>query len=664
MFFIIGALFVTQGIMRAEEKTSLSEQGLSNVSLNAKDIRERGIHDISDLTLVVPGLFIPSYGSAQTTAIYLRGVGSRAHTPVVGMYVDDMPWLQNSSFKTKIGEIENIEVLRGPQSTMFGQNTMGGLIRIVTKNPIDYQGTFIERSMANHYCHYTAVSHYQRFTDKLGLSAGIAYRSMGSFFCNSYSGQKADADRSLRAHARLLYRPTNVDNIDFLANYELCTQDVFPYYLESVSDDDPLKNQLSQDIGKISSNDDNLYLRHLLNVGVKVKHKWSKVTLNNVLAFQLLNDDLRMDQDFTHLNLGTFQHQQHGRTLSEDIALKSQPSAWRHWEWVTGANLNSQWLHTWINDTEQYETPTKSVALYHQSTLCDLFNAKGVTLIIGLRLSYEHVGFSCTNLQDGQSRDGWWQLMPRTSLQYSFSKGNVYVTASRGYRSGGYNYLADIDIPQLCRPEYAWNYEVGTHFNLLNNRIFLDASVFLTNITNQQINQVSPSGLGYITKNAGMSRSCGGELSLRSKITNRLQAHASYGYTHATFSKYNFSADVSYKGNYVPFTPQHTVDIGVNYGLFLPKIFNRQLLDRMSVSTNWHGLGKIYWTEDNLASEPFYDALDAKLSFYRKHLEFSVWANNIYNSRCRTFYFLSMNRGYSQKNKPFQCGFEIKFYFN
>ena len=172
-----------------------------------------------------------------------------------------------------------------------------------------------------------------------------------------------------------------------------------------------------------------------------------------------------------------------------------------------------------------------------------------------------------------------------------------------------------------------------------------------------------PSGLGRITKNAGKSRSYGGELSLRSKITERLQAHASYGYTHATFTEYMHSADMSYKGNYVPFTPHHTVDLGANYSFPLPKIFNRQLLDRMNISANWHGMGKIYWTEDNLVSEPFYNALDAKISFYRKHLEFGVWANNIFDNRCRTFYFQSMGRGYSQRNKPFQCGFEVKLHF-
>ena len=150
-------------VTAAKESRPLREQSLSSTSLNAKELRERGIHEISDLTAVVPGLFIPQYGSAQTTAIYMRGMGSRTNTPAVGLYVDDIPWMDKSSFSTKIGEIERVEVLRGPQNTLFGRNTMGGLIRVVTKNPIDYQGTVLERSVLNHYCQAAGVTHYQRF---------------------------------------------------------------------------------------------------------------------------------------------------------------------------------------------------------------------------------------------------------------------------------------------------------------------------------------------------------------------------------------------------------------------------------------------------------------------------------------------------------------------
>jgi len=189
--FII-ALLLSQSIYAQE-----------SVSISPEEIVERGIYDIRDLTTVVPGLFVTSAGSAQNTAVYMRGIGSRANAPTVGLYVDGIPWLEKSSFNTKIGEIERIEVLRGPQSTLYGKNTMGGLISITTKNPIDYQGTFVSRSMANHVAHFTGITHYQRFSEKLGFSAGAAYRSGGQYYKHSLTGAKIDADRSLRAHTRL-----------------------------------------------------------------------------------------------------------------------------------------------------------------------------------------------------------------------------------------------------------------------------------------------------------------------------------------------------------------------------------------------------------------------------------------------------------------------------
>ena len=625
--FII-ALILSQSIYAQE-----------SVSISPEEIVERGIYDIRDLTTVVPGLFVTSAGSAQNTAVYMRGIGSRANAPTVGLYVDGIPWLEKSSFNTKIGEIERIEVLRGPQSTLYGKNTMGGLISITTKNPIDYQGTFVSRSMANHVAHFTGITHYQRFSEKLGFSAGAAYRSGGQYYKHSLTGAKIDADRSLRAHTRLLYRPNEKSSIDFLANYELCSQDAFPFYLERVPEDDPFRDQLMQDIGKTTSNEENLYLRHLLNVGLKAAYDGSKVTLGNVLSFQLLNDEVQIDRDFTHLDLGVFQQMQHSRTLYDEVTLTSRAGAWRHWQWKTGANFFYQWLHA------LYDTPSSGASLYHQSTLSDIFNAKGWDVTMGLRLDYSHASFL------GDSK-GWWQLLPRFSLQRSFSKGQVYGTVSRGNRSVGYN-----------EPEIAWNYEVGTHLHPVADKLFVDASVFLTNVYNQQVIWMSPSDMDQVIANAGRSRSYGGEFSLRAQPTDRWQAHASYAYTHATFTDYQPSSDVSYNGNNVPFTPQHAVDLGVSYRFPVPTIFGFRLLERIKVCANWHGMGKIYWTEDNFVSEPFYNALDAKISFFRKSLDFSMWVNNIFDKHCRTFYFQHAGRCYSQWSKPFQFGFEVNILF-
>ena len=119
-----------------KEHATLREQALSSTSLGAGQIVLKGINNIKDLTAHVPGLFIPQYGSRLTSSIYLRGVGSRIGTPAVGMYVDDIPLANMSSMDQDLSDADRIDILRGPQGTLFGRNTIGGLIRVYTKNPM------------------------------------------------------------------------------------------------------------------------------------------------------------------------------------------------------------------------------------------------------------------------------------------------------------------------------------------------------------------------------------------------------------------------------------------------------------------------------------------------------------------------------------------------
>ena len=122
-----------------KEHTALRQQPLSSSSLSAGQIQQKGINNIKDLTAHIPGLFIPNYGSRLTSSIYLRGVGSRIGTPAVGMYVDDIPLASMSSMDQDLSDADRIDVLRGPQGTLYGRNTIGGLIRVYTKNPMSYQ---------------------------------------------------------------------------------------------------------------------------------------------------------------------------------------------------------------------------------------------------------------------------------------------------------------------------------------------------------------------------------------------------------------------------------------------------------------------------------------------------------------------------------------------
>ena len=95
------------------------------------------VNSVKRLSGLIPNIFIPEYGSKLTTSIYIRGIGSRINTPAIGLYVDNIPYIDKSAFDFNYSDIERIDVLRGPQGTLYGRNTMGGLIKDSTNIPED-----------------------------------------------------------------------------------------------------------------------------------------------------------------------------------------------------------------------------------------------------------------------------------------------------------------------------------------------------------------------------------------------------------------------------------------------------------------------------------------------------------------------------------------------
>ena len=172
--------------------------------------------------------------------------------------------------------------------------------------------------------------------------------------------------------------------------------------------------------------------------------------------------------------------------------------------------------------------------------------------------------------------------------------------------------------------------------------------------------------MGRITDNAGESESYGVEANLVASINRNLLLNASYGYTKATFVKYELgdplsSAEpaVNYNGNYVPFMPMHTLNLGAAYTFF----FENTWAQSLTLGANYNGAGKIYWTEANNASQDFYSTLSGRVSLKTKALQIDFWGRNLTDNEYTTFYFESMGRGYEQHCKPLQVGVDVKWNF-
>ena len=735
--------------------------------IDTKQIRNNRVVSLKRTSTLVPNLFIPDYGSRLTSAIYIRGIGSRINTPAVGLYVDDVPYLDKSAFDFNLMDIERIDVLRGPQGTMYGRNTMGGLVRVYTKNPFYHHGTDVRLSYATGDNHRTAsVTHNHRVNDQLAFSVGGYSDGSNGFFENDFTGKRSDAMESGGGRVRAIYKPTDKLNIDANVNYDYSDEGAYPYYY----------------LGTISNNRESNYRRSLLNASVNVAYQQQKWQMNAITGYQHIRDRMFMDQDFTKDDIYTLEQKQRIHTLTEEIVFKNKGN--QRWQWISGGNVFYQALHTdgpvifyedglrWLEkninsvmpDMSQipmmqkmgfqsmevtfrgdellmdgnYETPTLGAALFHQSTLSLNDHWKATA---GIRLDYEHqqmqyhapaqvpYAFALNNASpmmavklqqmeadiayEGKLKNDRMRVLPKLSLQYDIdSQNNVYASASMGQRSGGYNlqmfsdllqgsmrvnmmegikngvgeYLQQLvaKVPQMpqtipamvrdimdqnmpkyetptvdqvvYKPEYSLNYEVGSHLTQAEGKLAMDAALFYSQIYDQQIARFAPTGLGRMMVNAGKSESWGGELSLRYTPTRQLMLVGNYGYTHATFLKYDNGNGQDYQGNFVPFVPQHTMSMDAAYTW---KLGNNSL----TLGMGCHGAGRIQWTEANTVSEPFRAQLNARLSFQTKYFTASLWSRNITDTRYNTFYFESDNRGYEQHGKPRQFGLDLDIHF-
>ncbi|KAA6334171.1 Pesticin receptor [termite gut metagenome] len=258
---------------------NLREQPLSVTILSQENIRDDGITSMKNLTALVPNIFIPDYGSKLTSAIYIRGIGSRMNTPAVGLYVDNIPYIDKSAYDFSYADIDRIDVLRGPQGTLYGRNTMGGLIRVYTKSPFNYRGTHVRLSAATYDSHNASLTHYQHVSDKLAFSVGGFYEHAGGFFNNTLLNKKIDHIEASGGRIRTVYIPFQELKFDLNFNYEYSDQGAYPY---------GLSDKKSETSIPPAYNDESGYRRGLANAGLNTEYSGTKFIFNSITGFQHL----------------------------------------------------------------------------------------------------------------------------------------------------------------------------------------------------------------------------------------------------------------------------------------------------------------------------------------------------------------------------------------
>lgn len=705
-------------VVALKQNSKLREDAVSATVIGRAELDELNTVTIKGISDVVPNLFIPDYGSRITSSIYVRGLGARMDHPAVGLNVDNVPYLNKNSYDFDLADIESVEILRGPQSALYGRNTMGGLINIRTLSPMRWQGwrLMAEGGRGNDY--KFSAGWYHKFADGFASSLTGNFSYLGGFFRNLHTGKKLDKELSGALRWKANWRLTDRLYIQNVLAASMLRQGGYPYEYIST--------------GEINYNDTCFYRRFTINDGLSVNYRGEGWDMVSITTVQHINDNMTLDQDFLPLPYFTLTQKQVETAVTEDLLFKGDKANGKY-KWLAGffgfykdmdmkapvtfkdtgiANLiehhrnesNPEYPIRWDSRefplNSDFRVPTFGVALYHESKY-DLDNWH---FSAGLRLDYEqanlkyrsycstgyeilhqsangeYVPFNHAAIdidEKGRLKRRYFTWMPKVSILYDLPEkcGNVYVAVTKGYKSGGFNTQmfsevlqqrlmrimglgSEFDVNSIVgyKPEYSWNYEIGSHLNFLSGKLTADLSLFYIDCRDQQLTMFPPgSTTGRVMTNAGKTRSMGGEVSLSYMPASFVTINGSYGFTDARFREFD-NGQENFKGKVIPYAPRNT--------LFLQTLFHisprKGGIRHWTFDLNMRGTGKIYWNEANTRWQKFYAQLGASVMAEGKTWSVQLWGKNLTGTRYHTFYFLSMGNEFLQRGRPWQAGVTLR----
>lgn len=675
-----------------------------------KDIEREGLKSPKTVSSLVPNLHIPDYGSAMTSTIYIRGLGSRIDNPVMGLYIDDIPILDKNAYDADFHDIRRIDVFRGPQGTIHGRNTMAGLMTVETISPSDYQGI---RGAVEYGSFGTFSARISAYRDSLGISAAL--RHSDGYYKNTYDDTSVDrtgsASLRIRLKASLFGNP-----VDNTLSVNAIKQRGYPY------------RHLREDgsLSPINYNGYSGYERLSIIDGLKLRRSGERFNITSISSLQALFDRMDMDQDFTTRSMFTLRQAQRQAAVTQELILK--PAIPRQdWTPTTGvfalfrynamsapvtfkedgindlilSNANAHmpdyygtmaFIENTFPITSDFGIGTYNVAAYHESR----FTRGRWLLTSGVRLDFEgnfmtydshalvHFYFNpdggegvnpCETSYKGTTSNIYFQILPKLAVLYDAGDIKLFANATKGYKAGGFNTQIFSDILQNLmmndlmgklgvhmdrpavsvgagstsyKPEESWNLEAGLRLSRKIGHTLLrgTASAYLIDVRHQQLT-IFPAG-----KSTGrMMANAGRTLSRGIEATlsldyNGLNINASVGTTDARFKDYN-DGNNDYSGKHVPYAPTMTSSLGGSW-----RLDTGNTLRAIILGVNWNRTGRIYWNEDNTALQAPYSTLSADITFAFNKFDIYFRGSNLTGTQYGLFYFKSIGNEFMQMARP------------
>ena len=322
-------------VSQPKEQVRLRLQPLSSNAFGDEQLQKMNIRNLSQLSDYVPSFAMPAYGSRLTSSMYVRGIGSRINNPAVGVYYDNIPLMSKAAFNNHFYMLDRVDVLRGPQGTLYGQNTEGGLVRIYSKNPMNYQGTDVRLGIGNGLWRNVEVAHHHRPSEKLAFTVAGFYSGLKGFIDNQNFDEKNDKSLEAGGKVRLLFTPSQKLTFDWTADYQWVSQNGFGY-----GEYDATGNSVADPATTIM----NSYKRNMLNTSLSIGYDTGSLLFTSTTSYQFLQDRMQMDQDYMTPDFLQLEQRQKMNALTQEFVLRNHDS--NRWQHTSGLFGSYQWLRT------------------------------------------------------------------------------------------------------------------------------------------------------------------------------------------------------------------------------------------------------------------------------------------------------------------------------
>lgn len=580
-----GAISLEEVVVTARKRTeSLQSVPIAVTALSPLELENRQIEAVTDLGRVVPNLTTTqASGSPTNTRIFLRGLGQGESSQptaesAVGMYIDDVYISRSNGANIGLHDLEQIEVLRGPQGTLYGRNSTTGAIKITTRKPTAEPDMNIRLTAGELGTRGASLLGSRELWS--GWAGGVsAFFDSQDGYMDRYdlgSGRRTESDLNARESGggRLKLSRVNADNlsVDINAYYFFDDSDASYVTPMSRTTGEPLING---DIYATATSDEQFADADQYGASINLGWSVSDVDFRSITAYRSVGNDVFIDISGTDAwyidtEVDSYQVTQEFQVLGSTFEQRV--------DWIGGLFLmyedSDSWtrnlINAFVDSVQDYSVTTESYALFGQA---NWHATSDLDLTLGLRYTLDRKTFDGSTLSNvafengaNEVSDDFSDVSPKFGIDYTVSEDMLlYAYAAKGFKAGGFQGRALNAADQLepYDAEDVWTYEVGFKSEWLNRKLRLNASYFLNQFDNLQLNSLNlAAGGGTIIQNAAEAEVDGVELEVNFLPFEHLSLFASYATAWGEYKSLAASVSGVTLDSELPGTPQVNGKLG------------------------------------------------------------------------------------------------------